>query len=396
MKKLHTTGPEPVRAFLAGIRTADESKAEADALREELASLANTLGLEIAGAETVTLRDPGTRYGMGSGKAAEIAEKASESGAACIIFDREISPSQQRNWEQLSGLPVLDRQELIIRIFASRARTREAALQAELAQLLYALPRLAHKDIDLSRQRGGRYGTRGAGETRLETDRRLVKSRINALRGELAEMRRQRQVQRRQRERRGTPLVALAGYTNAGKSSLHRALTGSDVFIEDTLFATLDTTSRRVRRLAPDGTARTLIIADTVGFIRRLPHNLVDAFQSTLEEAAKADILVHVADSSDPAAEQQRETVLAVLEELGAGTIPRINVLTKADRNEQAAAERALLWPGSIPLSAKTGLNLNALWERIDHEIAKLEMPAPEQPGSAHCYETRTDGLWTD
>jgi GTP-binding protein HflX len=368
VKKLYDTGPEPVRAFLVGIRTADESKTEAEALRQELAGLADTLGLETAGAETVTLREPGPRYGMGSGKAAEIAEKAAAAGAACIVFDREISPSQQRNWEKLSGLSAMDRQELIIRIFAERARTREAALQAELARLLYALPRLSHKYVDLSRQRGGRYGTRGAGETRLETDRRLVKSRIDALRGELAEMRRQRQVQRRRRERRETPVAALVGYTNAGKSSLHRALTGSDVLVEDKLFATLDTTSRRVRLPGAEGETQSLIIVDTVGFIRRLPHNLVDAFRSTLEEAAKADLLIHVADASDPAVEEHYAAVLDVLEELGAEKIPRITVLNKTDLN--AAGDLSLLWPESIPVSAKTGSGLGALWDLINKSLS--------------------------
>jgi GTP-binding protein HflX len=383
MKKLHSTAPEPVRAFLVGIRTADESKTEAAALRQELAGLVDTLGLETAGAETVTLREPGPQYGMGSGKAAEIAGKAAAAGAVCIVFDREISPSQQRNWEKLSGLSAIDRQELIIRIFAGRARTREAALQAELARLLYALPRLSHKYVDLSRQRGGRYGTRGAGETRLETDRRLIKSRIDALREELAEMRRQRQVQRRQRERRGTPVAALVGYTNAGKSSLHRALTGSDVLVEDKLFATLDTTSRRVRLPGADGGERSLIIVDTVGFIRRLPHNLVDAFRSTLEEAAKADLLIHVADASDPSAEEHHATVLAVLEELGAGKIPRITVLNKIDL--KSAEDLSLLWPESVPVSAKTGHGIDALWNLVSKTLSfDLSTPIIKQD----CLET--------
>ncbi|MCL2602551.1 MAG: GTPase HflX, partial [Treponema sp.] len=229
------------RALLVGVRDGRASKKEAETLARELEGLVDTLGLEAAALEMVHVRrGEGTaKYGMGTGKSAELAEKAAELNVDCIIFDRDISPSQQRNWEELAGIPVIDRQELIIQIFASRARTREAELQVTLAELRYSLPRLHHKYIDLSRQRGGRYGTKGSGETRFETDRRILEQRIHRLEEELEEVKLQRQVQRKQRERQGVPVCALVGYTNTGKSSILNALTGAGVFAEDKLFATL-------------------------------------------------------------------------------------------------------------------------------------------------------------
>ncbi|MDR1929531.1 MAG: GTPase HflX [Treponema sp.] len=376
MKKTYDTGPEPVKAYLVGMRSRDISVSEASALTAELAGLADTLGLEISGGETVNIREKNPRYCMGSGKAEEIAQKAVESGAECIVFDAEISPTQQRNWESLSGLSAVDRQELIIRIFASRARTREAELQAGLAELLYALPRLSHKYIDLSRQRGGRYGTRGSGETRLETDRRLIEQRIGALKTELEEVRKNRGVQRKQRERSGVPVCALVGYTNAGKSSLHHALTGSGVYVEDKLFATLDPTARRTR--TPSG--KNIILVDTVGFIRRLPHNLVDAFRSTLEEAARSDLLLHVLDISDPAAGEHTAAVLSVLRELGAEQIPLITVYNKADLLDPRAGSMADgraagdFAEGGIPqgvlISAVKKEGLAELWELVEKQLA--------------------------
>jgi GTP-binding protein HflX len=372
MKKMHSTEPTPAKAYLVGIRDNSVSKAEAEALRSELAGLADTLGLDVVGGETVNVREKSPQYGLGSGKAAEIVQKARDLGAECVIFDREITPTQQRNWEKLSAgasvsethgpddpavLAAVDRQELIIRIFAMRAQTKEAVLQAELARLLYALPRLSHKYIDLSRQRGGRYGTRGAGETRLETDRRVIEEKIAALKREIAEVRRHRETQRKQRKKAGVPVAALVGYTNAGKSSLHRALSGSEAYVEDKLFATLDTTARRLRLPSGD----TAVLVDTVGFIRRLPHNLVDAFRSTLEEAAQADLLIHVVDASDPAAREQYATVREVREELGAGKIKRITALNKADIEREGAGEIKLLTQDCISVSARTGENLDGL-----------------------------------
>jgi len=370
--KLYDAKPEPPRVFLAGIREKSSGNREisleaAEDLTAELASLADTLGLSIVGQEMVAVRERNPRFCMGSGKAQELAEKAQAANAKCIIFDREISPSQQRNWEELSGLSVLDRQELIIRIFASRAKTKEAELQAELAELLYALPRLSHKYVDLSRQRGGRYGTRGEGETRLETDKRKIRDRIALLKGEIETVRQTRRLQHKQREKQGTPVCALVGYTNAGKSSLHRALTGSDVLVEDKLFATLDPTARRVSHMGPSGTRKNIIFVDTVGFIRRLPHNLVDAFRATLEEAAQADLLIHVLDAANRSRAAHSAAVLETLRSLGAGEIPLITALNKADLLGPEATAGDL--PDSAAISAKNREGLEALWNLIEKKL---------------------------
>ena len=352
--------------FLAGIRDKKMTRGEADSLAKELSSLVDTLGFSIASQEIVYVRESSAKYGMGVGKALELAEKAASCKADCIVFDRDISPSQQRNWEELAGMPVIDRQELIIQIFASRARTREAELQVSLAELFYALPRLKHKYIDLARQRGGRYGTRGAGETRLETDRRSVEKQIHKLEEELEEVKRQRQVQRQQRERRGIPICSLVGYTNSGKSSILNALTGANVLTEDKLFATLDSTVRRKK--LPLG--REVLIVDTVGFIRRLPHSLINAFRSTLEEVNHSDLILIVLDSADAEVEAQYKTTLSVLSELNAANIPVITILNKIDKLE-AEGTLALLrsFPESVPISAAKGLGLEDLCQRIEKSL---------------------------
>jgi GTP-binding protein HflX len=367
-----TIEDRPPRAFLVSLdsgisSTPGESdgrpggREAAASLARELEGLAHSLGLEIAAHEVVKIRGYSSKYGMGTGKAQELAEKAGELKADCMIVDWDPSPSQQRNWETLSGIPLVDRQELIIRIFADRASTREAELQVRLAELSYSLPRLSHKYIDLSRQRGGRYGTRGSGETLLELDRRQVEQRIQRLREELEEVRRQRQVQRRQRERQGISVCALVGYTNAGKSSLMNALTGADLKAEDKLFVTLDAVSRRfeLSRGFP------VILVDTVGFIRNLPHSLVDAFHSTLEEAALADLLIHVADASDPDMESCRQTTLQVLQSLGAADIPMITVLNKIDRLPAPPTIQ-----DAIPLSVHRGWGLETLRERMKESLS--------------------------
>ena len=362
------------RALLVGVRDEKISQREADTLARELKGLLDTLGLETASLEMVHLRSGQGRgsgkYGIGTGKAAELAEKAAALEVDCIIFDRDISPSQQRNWEELAGVPAIDRQELIIQIFASRARTREAELQINLAELKHALPRLQHKYIDLSRQRGGRYGTKGSGETRFETDRRLLEQRIHRLEEELEVVKLQRQVQRKQRERQGVPVCALVGYTNSGKSSILNALTGAGALAEDKLFATLDPTSRRLE--LPQGTQALLV--DTVGFIRRLPHNLINAFRSTLEEAARADILLHILDAAEEDAGAQSETTLSALGDLGAGGIPMITVLNKVDCLQSAAELDALCkaYPGCVPVSARDGSGLADLCGRIEQALSGM------------------------
>ncbi|MDR2759504.1 MAG: GTPase HflX [Spirochaetaceae bacterium] len=360
MKTLYNTAEKPKRAFLIGIKEEGASSRETASRSGEFRGLAESLGVEIAAQETVHVREIRSRFGMGTGKARELGEKAGELQADCLILDWEPSPSQQRNWEDLTGIAVIDRQELIIRIFAERAKTREAALQVELAELSYALPRLSHKYIDLSRQRGGSYGAKGAGETRFETDRRIVEGRIQKVREELEEVRKHRAVQRK---KRGKTVFscALVGYTNSGKSSLLNALTGADVLAEDKLFATLDP----VARLLP-GKGQPIMLIDTVGFIRRLPHNLVDAFRATLEEATLADLLIHVVDISDPDAEHYFDTTMAVLRELGADKKPMITALNKVDRtNLSGTPELPARFAGGVLVSAQTGRGLEELIRRL-------------------------------
>ncbi|MDR0313438.1 MAG: GTPase HflX [Treponema sp.] len=375
----------PPKVFLAGIRESRNSKNESESLLRELDSLAQSLGLEVIAKEIVNIREKHAQYGMGTGKAAEIAEKAKSVGAECLIFDREISPSQQRNWEELSGLSVMDRQELIIQIFSSKAKTREAALQTELAELVYSLPRLQHKYIDLNRQRGGRYGTRGSGETRLETDRRNVEKRIQRLEEELEEVRQQRETQRKQRRKQQVPVAALVGYTNAGKSSILNVLTDAGVLAEDKLFATLDSTSRRLE--LPGGLP--VLLTDTVGFIRRLPHSLVKAFQSTLEEASLSDLIINVVDASEPDWESQYKTTLSVLADLGAAEIPRIDVFNKIDKTEIPVEARESKMnknneTPTIAVSAVTGVGLPELLacmeSMLSGEVRRYSFP-----------QTRTD-----
>ena len=356
------------RAFLVGMATDKIRKAEARELLDELHGLARTLDLDVAGEMLIQLRDPSPSLLIGSGKADEIAAAAEEAHADSIIFDHILSPVQQRNWEKLSSKKVYDRAELIIKIFASRALTKEASLQVELAQLQYALPRLAHSYDDLMRQRGGRYGTKGSGEQKIELDRREIERRIHEIQSELDAVRKERAVQRRRRERASVPRAAIVGYTNAGKSSLLNALTAASVRAEDKLFATLDPTTRRLMLTR----GQTLLLTDTVGFIRNLPHGLVEAFRSTLEEAAQADVLIHVADASDSRVDTHIATTIQVLSEIGAQDVPRILVLNKIDLTELDVVQSFLArYPGSLAVSAKTGEGLDALIEAIQESLTK-------------------------
>jgi GTP-binding protein HflX len=359
---LHDNLEKKERAFLVGVRADSMTQAEAESLLAELRSLAKSLGVEIAGSELIKLRERHAKYLCGEGKAEEVKNLAADAAADSLIFDEPLSPTQQRNWEELTGLGVYDREELIIKIFASRAKTREASLQTELARLQYALPRLSHSYADLSRQRGGRYGTKGSGEQKLELDRREIKKRIIRVKDELKNVRQDRDTQRKKRE--ALPTCALVGYTNAGKSSLLNTLTKAGVVAEDKLFVTLDTTTRRLSV----GEGNALLVTDTVGFVRRLPHALIEAFKATLEETINADFLVLVLDCADPDIVTQCETTRKVLGELGAGDKQSLVVLNKSDLLPATDERRIFLlerYPDALFVSTKNQDGMASLAERL-------------------------------
>lgn len=314
----------------------------------ELKGLVFTLGMEVADCIVLNKIDMQPAFGMGTGKAQEICAHAKAVDADCIIMDYELEPTKQRNWEKLCGFPVFDRQEVILRIFAQRAQTKEAVLQVELAQLEYSLPRLSHMYGDFARQRGGNYGSKGSGEKQLELDRRGVRERMFRVRKELEKVVQNRGIQRKRRDKSNVKNVALCGYTNAGKSSLLNALTNSDALVENKLFATLDPLTRKLFLENPDyattedfsqgyiSKGKEILLTDTVGFISNLPHSLVNAFRSTLEEAAYADLLLIVLDSSDPNVLLHYETILQVLDEIKADKNNSIIVLNKIDNYTNA------------------------------------------------------------
>lgn len=346
---------------------------------QELKGLVLTLGMDIVQRLTLSRLEVHPAYGMGKGKAQEINELAHSVEADCIIFDFNIEPTKQRNWEELTGLSCFDRQEVIIRIFAQRAQTKEAALQVELARLMYSLPRLAHMNKTFSRQRGGAFGAKGAGETQLELDQRKVRERIAAVKKELAEIELNRKTQRKQRDK--LPSVALVGYTNAGKSSLLNALTGSETFVENKLFATLDPLTKKL----PLNESAGALITDTVGFVSNLPHHLIDTFKSTLEEAVTADLLLLVLDSSDVEAEFQYKTVCDVLEEIGATKNPRLILLNKIDKNDdstQTLSALRLKFPEAICISAKEEIGFvelkDKIYELLYGELANYVIPTSQ------------------
>ena len=303
----------------------------------------------------------------GSGKAEEVAGRAKALGADVLIFDNELTPSQQRNWEKLSGVLVIDRQEVILDIFAKRAQTREARLQVDLARMEYSLPRLVRAWSHLGKQGGG-IGAKGEGESQLEQDKRKIRGQIDRLKRELEAVKRQRATQRKDRKRTPVPNAAIVGYTNAGKSSLLRALTGADVLVEDKLFATLDTTTRKIA--LPNN--QPLLLTDTAGFVRNLPHGLVEAFNATLEEAVMADFLIHVLDVSQPEVMAFYETTRAVLEDLGADSRRTLVVFNKIDRpcdpvNLAVVRER---FPDAVFVSVRTGEGMEELISRISELVA--------------------------
>jgi GTPase len=324
---------------------------------EEFQQLARSAGATPVATVTGRRQRPDPRYFVGSGKAAEIGAVAAATAADLILVDHPLSPSQERNLEQLTGRRVLDRSGLILDIFAQRARSFEGKLQVELAQLRHLSTRLVRGWTHLERQKGG-IGLRGPGETQLETDRRLLATRVRSLTRKLARLRQQRDTGRAARAEIPVPSVALVGYTNAGKSTLFRALTGADAYVADKLFATLDPTVRRLT--LPSGAP--IVVADTVGFIRELPHELVAAFQSTLQEARSAHLLLHVIDAADARHDEYTEQVNAVLAEIGAGALPQLLVLNKIDRldlepriEHGAAGEALRVW---ISAAQERGLEL--------------------------------------
>jgi GTP-binding protein HflX len=341
---------------------------------DELALLADTAGARVVGRTVQKLEHPNPAYYVGKGKLAEIKAERARLDYSLVVFDDELSPSQQRNLEDALTVKVLDRTALILDIFARRARTREGRLQVELAQYQYLLPRLAGQWSHLERLEGA-IGTRGPGETQLETDRRLVRDRIARLKREIEAVRRQRALYRRRRARAGVSVVALVGYTNAGKSTLMHALSGADVFTEDKLFATLDPLTRRIK--LPGG--HTVLLSDTVGFIQKLPAQLVAAFRATLEELSAADVLVHVVDITHPDAAQQEETVLETLRDLDLADKPVITALNKVDlfarrdgdaiRGLEELREDSLSLsynrPDALLISAQNGWGLDDLRQRI-------------------------------
>jgi GTP-binding protein HflX len=360
------------RALLVRICFDKREEEEAASLLAELEELVTTLGIGIAESVLVRSRVQHKRFICGTGKAEELADRARELECDCIVFDNEVSPMQQRAWEGVADMTVLDREEVILDIFAKRARTREARLQVDLARMQYAMPRMArmwgHLDREGGGGSGGRSAARGMGEQQIEVDRRMARKRIDRIKAELVVVRRQRATQRKERQKFDTPHAAIVGYTNAGKSTLLNKLAGADVMEADMLFATLDPTTRRIE--LPDGQG--MLLTDTVGFVRNLPHRLVEAFKSTLEESLLADFLVHVVDASDPQAGQFHDTTLKVLKELGAEEKPVLTVLNKIDRVEDDGMRTSLRsrFPEALFVSAVTGDGLEALVRRFTEQLA--------------------------
>jgi len=360
------------RVLLVGVWTTG-SLTQAERSLRELAQLAETAGSAVVGGVVQRRDAPDPATYVGSGKARELRELVVASGADTVICDGELSPGQLRTLEDIVKVKVVDRTWLILDIFAQHARSREGKAQVSLAQMQYLLPRLRGWGESLSRQAGGRaggatggVGTRGPGETKIETDRRRIRSQMAKIRSQLRKMEGTRETQRQARRKSGVPTVALAGYTNAGKSSLLNRLTGSGVLVDDSLFATLDPTVRKAR--TPQG--REITLSDTVGFVRHLPHQLVEAFRSTLEEVRDADLIVHVVDGSDEAPREQIAAVREVLGEIEAGGVPEIIAINKADVAEpEVVADVLRAEPHAVVVSAKSGLGVEELLAAIEADL---------------------------
>jgi GTP-binding protein HflX len=359
------------KVFLVAVDTGSDAGWTAEDSLAELAALAVTAGGEVVGAEWQNRRHVDPNWYVGKGKAEDLVAAKRETGFDVLVADDELSPSQQRALEELLKVKVIDRSRLILDIFAQHAQTHEGRLQVELAQLEYQLPRLTRMWTHLSRTGGG-IGTRGPGESQLETDRRIIRTRISKMKERVEGVRQQRETAARGRDRRLWPTVGIVGYTNAGKSTLLNTLVGSEVAkAEDKLFATLDPTSRQVKL----GDGQTAIITDTVGFIHKLPHQLVEAFRATLEEVNRADILIELIDSADPHVAEHRATVQTVLDELGAGDKPRVVTMNKADLLAAVAKDGRNPAPavaGAVLVSALTGFGMDTLRAEIASVLASL------------------------
>lgn len=360
-----TSGGE--KAILIGLETGKTPHWEVEASLEELEQLASSAGASVVDHIVQKLEKPTAPFYIGKGKAEDVAKRCKQEQVTSLIFDDELSPAQGRNLEKLTSRKILDRTQLILDIFAQRARTREGRIQIELAQLHYLLPRLTRMWTHLSRQTGG-IGTRGPGETQLEVDRRRILEKISRLERELKGVRKNRTVQREGRLRRNWPVASLVGYTNAGKSSLLNRLTGAKVLAADKLFATLDPTTRQV--LLPN--KQKVLLTDTVGFIRKLPHTLIEAFKATLEEVTLSDLLIHVVDVSHPEYADQMSAVDDVLRELDAEGKQTLLVFNKIDRIPDPEIVHGLhrRYPGSVAVSVQTGEGMDELIEELELRLA--------------------------
>ena len=384
MKALAENFESTERVFLIGVELKKAGAIDARESLEELAELAITAGAKIIGDGLQKLARPHAATFIGKGKAAEFAERCKEGEIDTVIFDEELSPAQTRNLERVFDCKVLDRTALILDIFAQRAQTREGKMQIEMAQLQHILPRLTRFWTHLSRQKGG-IGMRGDGETQLEVDRRRIMERIARLRRELEVVKKHRTTRRRGRQRSHWPLVSIVGYTNAGKSTLLNVLTDAEVLVEDKLFATLDPTTRRLRL----PTNQNALLSDTVGFIRKLPHQLVESFKATLEEVVEADLLMHVIDAANPAAEEQIKSVNEVLKEISADEKPTLMVFNKIDL--LPGGNGNLHWlrehDHAVAVSASNKQGLEELMDELGTMLrpirSQLELAIPQSDGQA-------------